>query len=151
MANDELYTPKFIFDELQLNFDLDPCAPHQGALHVPHHNHYCICCNDGLTSQWQGRVWCNPPFSAPKLWVHKWQLWVHKWLNHNNGIILLPFGGNGKWLQDLWDSNARAVLLQPNTPFINTAGEVKKISYRIGLWALGDENIEAISRLGKIR
>jgi hypothetical protein len=27
MANDELYTPKWIFDSLGVQFDLDVCAP----------------------------------------------------------------------------------------------------------------------------
>jgi hypothetical protein len=145
MANDELYTPKYIFDALGVIFDLDVCAPQGGPLHTPAIEYFDLTA-DGLTADWYGRVWMNPPFSGPKEWVNKW-------LDHGNGIALLPMGGNGKWLQKLWDSEAGCLLMPPNVPFINTEGEEKKISYRISLWAIGETNITALknSGLGKLR
>ena len=40
MANDELYTPKWIFDSLNVVFDLDVCAPSGGPLHTPALDYY---------------------------------------------------------------------------------------------------------------
>ena len=145
MANDELYTPKYIFDALGVIFDLDVCAPEGGPLYTPAIEYFDLKA-DGLTADWYGRVWMNPPFSGPKEWVNKW-------LDHGNGIALLPMGGNGKWLQKLWDSEAGCLLMPPNVPFINTEGEEKKISYRISLWGFGESNITTLkmSGLGRIR
>ena len=143
MANDELYTPKWIFDSMGITFDLDVCASSNPNIVVPSGKRYTIEDN-GLVSPWEGRVWMNPPFSKPKPWIDKW-------LEHANGVMLTPLGGNGRWLQKAWDSNAAVVCMQPNIGFINTEGEEKKIMYRIAVWAIGDDNIQAISKLGKVR
>ena len=145
MANDELYTPKFIFEALKIDFDLDVCAPESGPLHTPAHKWYSLK-DDGLAQPWFGRVWMNPPYSKPSPWVDRW-------LDHKDGFALLPMGGNGNWLQKLWESQARCVLMKPNVPFINTQGEVKKISYRISIWAIGERNLTLLqmSGLGLIR
>ena len=82
MANDELYTPKWIFDALDMQFDLDVCAPHDGPWHTPTKAHICGCCGDGLTDQWHGVVFMNPPYSKPSYWVNKW-------IEHGNGICLV--------------------------------------------------------------
>jgi hypothetical protein len=142
---DELYTPKFIFDALKLEFDLDVCCPPQGPLYTPAKKFYSLL-DDGLNSNWSGRVWMNPPFSKPSPWIDKW-------LDHNNGLALTLIGGNGKWLNKLWASEAAALLLQPNCPFINEDGIEKKMMYRVGLWAIGETNITALkmSGLGVIR
>jgi hypothetical protein len=71
MANDELYTPKWIFQAINLDFDLDVCAPEQGPLNTPAEKWFSIK-DDGLTQQWFHRVFMNPPFSKPSVWVDKW-------------------------------------------------------------------------------
>lgn len=145
MANDELYTPKWIFDKLGVIFELDVCAPKGGPLHTPAVDYYDIE-SDGLTADWYGRVWMNPPFSKPSVWVEKW-------LDHQNGIALLPLSGNSKWWANLWASDCAVVMVPPNTGFINTQGEEQKIMYGISLWAIGETNITALkmSGLGRIR
>ena len=61
-TTDEWYTPKEIIDALG-KFDLDPCAPvkplWQTAETMYNKKH------DGLTKEWAGRVWLNPPYSRP--------------------------------------------------------------------------------------
>ena len=42
-------------------FDLDPCAPISRPWNTAE-NHLTIE-DDGLNSEWNGRVWCNPPYS----------------------------------------------------------------------------------------
>lgn len=143
MANNELYTPKWIFEEIGLRFDLDVCASDNENIVVPADRYYTMQ-DDGLTSEWTGRVWMNPPFSEPRLWAEKW-------LAHGNGIALLPLSGNSRWWRDLWNSEASVVMVKPNTGFINTEGEEKKIMYGISLWAVGTENVQAIRKFGKVR
>jgi len=143
MANDELYTPKAIFDKLGLHFDLDVASGLNENIAVPTSNRFTIE-DDALVQDWYGRVWMNPPFSKPSPWAHKW-------LEHGNGVALLPLSGNSRWWRMLWQSEAGVVMVEPNTGFINTEGEEKKIMYGISLWAVGAENIEALKAFGKVR
>ena len=143
MANDELYTPKALFDKLGLQFDLDVASSYNENIATPTIHRFTID-DDALTKEWFGRVWMNPPFSKPSPWAEKW-------LSHGNGVALLPLSGNSRWWRNLWQSEARVVMIEPNTGFINTEGEEKKIMYGISLWAIGDQNIEAIKAFGKVR
>jgi hypothetical protein len=139
---DEWYTPKSLFDDLGLRFDLDVASPIHSKVHVPSDRRYTIE-DDGLVQPWMGRVWMNPPYSKPKPWVHKW-------LDHNNGVALLPLA-KSQWFHELINSEARVVILPVNFKFETAEGV--KIWHMMGstLWALGDDNIEAIAKLGKVR
>ena len=144
MPNDELYTPKFVFESLDLQFDLDVCAPIEGPLHTPTQAWFSKL-DDGLSKDWFGRVWMNPPFSEPTPWINKW-------LNHTNGFCLVPFS-KSNWFGTLWESEARSVRLPTNTKFINTEGKNFQIWMPVSLWAIGETNITALkmSNLGRIR
>ncbi len=79
--SDEWYTPKEII-ELLGEFDLDPCAPMNPlwATAKEMYNKQ----DDGLSKEWFGRVWLNPPYSRPLI-----EKFVSKMADHNNGIALL--------------------------------------------------------------
>lgn len=134
MANDECYTPKWVFEALNLEFDVDVAAP-KTETNVPAKNKYTIE-DDGLIQSWIGLVWMNPPYSGPKLWVQKF-------IQHGNGIALLPMT-KAKWLQELWNSNAQSVLLPTNLTFVNNGYDKKQIQYQCALWAMGDVAINAL-------
>jgi hypothetical protein len=139
---DEWYTPKSLFDDLGLKFDLDVASPIHSKIHVPAEHRYTI--NDnGLESPWFGRVWMNPPYSKPKPWVIKW-------LNHGNGIALLPMA-KSQWFNDLINSNANFTVLPYSFKFENVNNQKIQHMMASTLWALGESNIEAISRMGKVR
>lgn len=144
MANDELYTPKFVFDALNVIFELDVCAPKGGPLHTPAIEYYDPEA-DGLKSPWFGRVWMNPPYSQP-------QPWIDKWIAHNNGFCLVPFS-KSNWFGQLWESNAKAIRLPTNTKFVDAQGKNQQIWMPVSLWAIGETNVTALemSGLGKIR
>ena len=143
MANDELYTPAWIFDALGLQFDLDVASSNSDQVIVPANKRFTLE-DDALTKEWYGQVWMNPPFSKPSPWVDKW-------LAHANGIALLPLSGNSRWWRALWESEASVAMIKPNTGFTNPAGKEQKIMYGISLWALGEVNKEAINRISKVR
>ena len=130
MANDELYTPKFIFDQLGCVFDLDVASSGNENIQVPSKNRFTIE-NDALVQEWHGLVWMNPPFSKPSPWVDKW-------LKHANGIALLPLSGNSQWWQKIWKSQASVIMMRPNIGFTNPDGKEQKIMYGISLWGIGE-------------
>lgn len=80
MGKDEWLTPPEIIHALGI-FDLDPCSPIVRPWPTAN-KHYTIE-NDGLLQQWEGRVWCNPPYSD-QCWK-----WLHRMTAHKNGIALI--------------------------------------------------------------
>lgn len=108
---DEWYTPKYIFDAMGVEFDLDVAAPIEGPWHVPT-SRYLSSDLSGLSQSWHGFVWMNPPFGGRNGLVP----WLDKFFDHGNGIALTPDRTSAPWWQD---ANRRADL----TLFI--AGKVR--------------------------
>ena len=140
LTSDDYYTPKWVFDALDLKFDLDVASPPGGPPFVPC-KRYFTKEDDGLAQDWFGRVWMNPPFS-------KTQPWIERFLEHGNGVALVP-SSNGAWFDMLWQSEAALTIGPKKFDFVNGSGH--GIPRRIHFAALGDENVAAISRLGIIR
>ena len=138
-TTDDSYTPKWIFDTLGLTFDLDVACPPEGPINVPAARWY-TAADDGLAQPWTGRVWMNPPYSKPTPWVSRW-------LEHGNGCALVP-SSKSKWWLSLWESDAAAVYLGQVT-FLRPNAKPYDIGWPIYLWAVGDENIQALKKLGR--
>lgn len=80
--SDEWYTPAWLFEALGVAFDLDPCSPGVPPSSVPAKRHLTQADN-GLTAEWHGSVWVNPPFSSKRPWYERL-------VAHGNGIALMP-------------------------------------------------------------
>lgn len=93
-ASVEWYTPKPIFDALNLTFALDPCSPGAGLTHVPAARHLTKS-DDGLTSDWgQGTVWLNPPYGREV------GIWLQRLVAHGDGLALLFARTDVQWFHD---------------------------------------------------
>lgn len=79
-TGDDCYTPRWVFDAMGLEFDLDVASPPGGPWHVPAKAYY-TAEDDGLTSPWNGLVWCNPPYS-------KFRPWAERWAAHERGVLM---------------------------------------------------------------
>lgn len=143
--SDEWYTPKWVFDALQLTFDLDVCAPPTGPLHTPTSKWYSIQDN-GLEQPWHGLIWMNPPYSNPLPWIDRF-------IEHNNGVALLPTS-TGRWMLNLWHSESSWLPLPP-MKFVNKQNQEAKGFMPIRCWlvACGKQGTHALdqSGLGKVR
>jgi phage N-6-adenine-methyltransferase len=106
--SDEYYTPQWIFKALNIKFDLDVSAPKNGVPWLPAQNHYSIEDN-GLTQDWYGKVWMNPPYSKPTPWINRF-------IEHGNGVALLPFM-KSKWFELIWEKADLIVALPTNLKF----------------------------------
>ena len=83
-------------------FDLDPCA----AVDQPWSTagkHYTKQ-DDGLAQDWDGFVWCNPPF-GPEAAV-----WLDRLSTHGTGIGLTPARTETRWFVKYVWGRADAVL-----------------------------------------
>jgi len=142
LTSDDYYTPKWIFDKLNITFDLDVAAPPGGCHWIPATNHYDQQTN-GLTSDWHGNVFMNPPFSKPIDWVNKF-------MQHANGIALLPMS-KSKWFDNIWaDQNAMLILPQ-NLKFVDPKGGNGSIFMPSCLFAYGQHNVDALHNIGRVR
>jgi hypothetical protein len=140
----DYYTPKWVFQQLNIKFDLDVCAPINGVPWIPADNYYHEAI-DGLTQNWYGKVWCNPPYSLPTPWVDKF-------IAHNNGLILVPFS-RAKWFIKLWENADAIVALPNNFKFEHKDHGTKGVFMPVFLASLGDyctDHLEA-SKIGKVR
>ena len=81
--SDEWYTPQYIFEDLQTQFDMDVCSPGTSKAFTPAKHHVTLLKEDGLKIQWNGFVWMNPPYGS------KNQGWYKKFLAHGNGLAFL--------------------------------------------------------------
>ena len=143
-GGDSQYTPPWIFEALNIEFDLDVCSPKGGLPWIPAKNHYSEE-DDGLTSEWYGNVWMNPPYSKP-------DPWVRKFIEHEQGIALIHLS-RSNWGQLLW-SKAQAISDMPTwTKFVTINGKEKGIFMPTYLYAFGQANVEALnaSNIGSVR
>ena len=80
MKNDEWLTPPAIIEKLG-TFDLDPCSPIKRPWPTAS-DHFTVE-DDGLSRQWFGRVWMNPPYGAEAA------RWMERMAAHGQGIALI--------------------------------------------------------------
>ena len=143
-TTDDYYTPKWIFDALGLEFDLDVACPPDGPPHTPAKAWYTQETN-GLTSPWLGLVWMNPPYSNTTPWVVKW-------IQHGNGLALLP-DLNRQWRNDLYEHADGIVALPAKMKFDVLDDRRGDIRYSTCLYAIGDHATQALhqANIGRVR
>lgn len=127
---DDWYTPRWLFDQIGVTFDVDVCAPDDPTMRTcPAHTYYTQT-DDGLMQPWRGLVWCNPPYSEPAPWVDRWLL-------HGNGLLLTHIPANAGWAVDVWRTSEAAVWLQA-LHFERPNGDTYRPGYSLMLSAIGD-------------
>ena len=114
-SSDEYGTPRsFVrpIGEALGGFDLDPAS---GAESAPHASTRYTEADDGLTSEWFGTVWLNPPFSEKARWARKARAEVADG-NVETAVVLLPVDTSTSLFHDLapdadllWFKNGRMV------------------------------------------
>lgn len=140
---DEWYTPKYIFDALGCQFDMDVAASpggcHVPALYFERHK--------GLQVDWRGFVWMNPPFGgrngiAP---------WLAKFFRHGDGIALAPDRTSAPWFQEYAPKASALLFVAPKIKFERPDGSVGR-SPGCGtvLMAAGSRGRAALFRAGRL-
>lgn len=122
VTSDDCYTPRWVFDAMGLRFDLDVAAPPGGPWHVPAARYY-TAEDDGLTSPWDGLVWCNPPYS-------NFIPWAEKWANHDRGCLMGGHQPQTKWTPIVMHAADAVALITVN--FVKPDGDL--IRPRFGLF-----------------
>ena len=133
--NDILQTPEWVHKSLGL-FDLDPCAGEKTKIATT--NWWDGRGENGLKIDWDGFVWCNPPFSQK-------ELWAERMIEHGNGILILPERGSAPWFGPLAEKCGAYFVMGKKINFIggpssNNLGSV--------LFLFGNEAIERVKKSG---
>lgn len=141
---DDYYTPRWVFEALNTEFDVDVCAPCGGVPWLPAKEHYCIK-DDGLAQDWRGRVWMNPPYSDPTPWIDKF-------ISHGNGIALIQTSKSNAFLR-MWNEMDAVMYLPRNIMFEHKDEGKKGIFMPVALFAMGDANVQILksSQINKVR
>lgn len=141
--NDEWLTPPEIIDALG-PFDLDPCAPVVRVWPTAR-KHYTME-DDGLSREWEGRVWCNPPFNR-----FERPEWMRRVAEHGNAIMLIPAACETEaFFSHVWEKADAVLFLKGRPHFHFVDGERAKMNCgtAICLVAYGRQNAERLSRSG---
>jgi hypothetical protein len=146
MGTDEWLTPPEILAKLGA-FDLDPCSPINRPWDTAR-RHYTVT-DDGLSKEWFGRVWMNPPFGREAT------RWMKKMAEHRNGIALIPARTEtAMFYESVW-TRADAVLFLKGRPHFHRV-DGSRASFNSGapicLVAYGQRNHAALlnSNLGVV-
>jgi hypothetical protein len=157
------YTPKWVFDRLGLEFDLDPCAPSKdmfnseqlkalgvspsdydgGVPWIPAKHHYSLV-DDGLTQDWSDSlVWLNPPYGKHT------GAWLHKMHQHRNGVALVFSRTDCAWYHDSVAKADAILFLKGRVKFVDGLGVTGGSGAGSGsmLIAWGSEAVSALERM----
>ena len=137
---DVAFTPPYVIQAIGLTYDLDPAAPPGGVPWIPATNIYSEV-DDGLTQPWRGRVWLNPPYSAPAPWIEKLA-------DHGNGIALMPNDSSTKWWQQHVTRGDAWCFISGRLRFIRGDRGVGSARFPSVLVAYGPECAEAVKKCG---
>lgn len=144
MGTDEWLTPPDILEKLGA-FDLDPCAPVLARRPWSTAAHHFTIEDDGLSRNWHGRVWMNPPFGREAA------KWMRRIADHGNGIALIPARTEtAMFYESVW-ARADAVLFIKGRPHFHYA-DGRRASFNSGapicLVAYGAYNVAKLFESG---
>lgn len=142
MKNDEWLTPPEIFMRLG-EFDLDPCSPLERPWNTAK-KHYTIL-DDGLSKEWKGRVFCNPPYGQESI------KWLRKLIKLGNGIALIFARTETKmFFECVWNEADAVLFLEGRLFFHYVDGSKAKTNAGAPsvLIAYGEKNAEILKNCG---
>lgn len=142
MGTDEWLTPPEILAALGA-FDLDPCSPIVRPWPTAARHWHVE--DNGLSKEWQGRVWCNPPFGREAF------KWMRRMAAHGNGVALIPARTETEMFYEcVWDA-ADAVLFikgRPHFHYVDGRRAPFNSGAPICLVAYGLNNVAALANSG---
>lgn len=137
--SDEWYTPQYLFDAMEVRFDLDPANGAEGGAFVP-----CIhrMSKQGLERDWGNEfVWLNPPFGGRNGLVP----WIDKFFSHGNGVLLTPDRTSAPWWQHAALRADAILFVSGKIKFIRPDGQQgKSPSNGTCLFAAGEKGVQAL-------
>lgn len=122
------------------SFDLDPCTPINPPFKHAKVNFSIK--DDGLTKNWFGRVYMNPPYGKGM------ELWIEKLKIHGNGIALIFARTETKcFFAHIWNDANAVLFVKGRIKFYNLKGEQVGTPGAPSIFiAYGEENASALEK-----
>ncbi len=137
-TSNDWYTPRWLFTAAGITFDLDVAAPVNPEMRTCPARSYLTVIEDGLTTDWHGVVWMNPPFSGPAPWADKFA-------RHPAGLALMPALPRAKSLGVLMGAADAVTLVNPE--FGRPDGSTGILRWPMLLAARGEVCVGALARV----
>lgn len=119
-ATDEWYTPPYVFEKMNVKFDIDVASPGQKV--TPWIPAKQFLTEASLDKQWSGAVWMNPPFGKRNGLMP----WLNKFILHFNGVALVPDRTSAPWWQYFVPQVDLVLFVAPKIKFVNEQGDLGK-------------------------
>lgn len=133
-SSDNWYTPQWVIDALG-PFDCDPCAAPADVRPFQIASTQWTEKDNGLTKDWHGVVWMNPPYSRVLL-----RQFCEKMAEHGNGIaLLINRQDNVLWQEVIFPTAASMIFMRNRVCFIRPDGSTGKPFFGSCLVAWGHE------------
>jgi hypothetical protein len=139
MQKDEWLTPPHVIEALG-EFDLDPCSPIVRPWDTA--KKYYTIEDDGMIQNWEGRVWCNPPYGKETF------KWIDKLADHGNGIALIFARTETKgFFESVWNRADAIYFIKGRLTFHHVDGARAKANGGCPscLVIFGKDNIESVN------
>lgn len=145
-SSDEWYTPPELFAQMDVLFDLDPCSPicQPGRVHwVPSVMAYTKE-DDGLSQEWYGFVFMNPPFGGR----HSHLPWLDKFIAHKNGVGVVRAYTSAGWFHEYIPKMDAICFPKGKTKFVRPDGSIgKSPGHGVVFFAMGERGVKAIQNI----
>ncbi len=137
----EWLTPPELVKKLGV-FDLDPCSP----VNAPflHANSNFTIEDNGLSKEWFGRIYCNPPYGK------EMHFWLSKLKQHRNGIGLIFARTETKcFFENVWYDADALLFVKGRIRFYHVSGVQGGTPGAPSVFvAYGKENAKALKESG---
>lgn len=121
-GENEWYTPKYLIDaakKVMGSIDLDP-ASCEIANQIVNATRYYTINDDGLSKEWFGNVWLNPPYSQPAISNFSDKVCKYEF---NQACILVNNATETVWFQNMLKLSLCVCFLKGRVKFIDKSGE----------------------------
>jgi DNA N-6-adenine-methyltransferase (Dam) len=135
-------TPAYIFDAMDVEFDLDVAGIHGTFGNVPCHH---ALLRDSLETEWPESffVWMNPPFGGR----NGLKPWLDKFFAHGNGVALVPDRTSAPWFQEAARKASLILFVSPKIHFERPDGTAgKSPGCGTALMSIGEKGNVALCR-----
>jgi hypothetical protein len=126
-------------------FDLDPAA---GCEPTPIAENRYTPEDDGLTSEWFGNVWLNPPFSEKTPW-YKRLVAQYNSDNVNRAVAIATVDPSASWFHN-WFSTADVICYHEDRNLYLDNGDSPTFSTQIGVWNSTEELNDVLHGMGTL-
>ena len=139
IASVDWWTPPEVFEKIGLEFDLDVASPDGGVPYLPT-KRYFTKEQDGLSQEWEGLVWMNPPYGRET------GTWLERFIQHGNGIALVFSRTDTIWFHNTVKGADALVFIKGRLAFRRSGEVINNAATGSLLIGCGETSVRALEK-----